>query len=209
MIARVRGRIAQLGEDHVVVDTGGEAGGVGYLVHCAANTLGRLPGLGLAVELRIVTQVREDSITLYGFETAVEEQWFRILQGIQGVGARLALALLSVLEPDAIARAIAAQDAKALTRANGVGPRLAARIVSELKDRVAKLGPVSTTAAAPASRPAAAEERGPIEDALKALEQLGYGRSEAFAVVVRVADELGEGAKLEQILAQSLKALGR
>jgi Holliday junction DNA helicase RuvA len=209
MIARLRGRVAQAGEDHIVVDTGGDIGGVGYLVHCAAKTLGRLPALGQPVELRIVTQVREDSITLYGFETAVEEQWFRILQGIQGVGARLALALLSVLEPDAIARAIAAQDAKALTLANGVGPRLAARIVSELKDRVARLGPVSTTAAAPTGRPAPAVEQGPTEDALKALEQLGYGRSEAFAVVVRVVDELGENATLEQVLAQSLKALGR
>jgi Holliday junction DNA helicase RuvA len=208
MIARLRGRIAQLGEDHVVVDTGGELGGVGYLVQCATKTLGRLPSVGQKVELRIVTQVREDSITLYGFETALEEQWFRILQGIQGVGARLALAVLSVLEPDAIARAIAAQDAKALTRAAGVGPRLAARIVSELKDRVAKLGPVS--APPPGRAPAApAAPAGPVEDALTALEQLGYGRSEAYAVVARVAGELGDGLTLEQLLAQSLKALGR
>ena len=211
MIARLRGRIAQLGEDHVVVDTGGERGGVGYLVQCATKTLGRLPPLGQPVELRIVTQVREDSITLYGFETALEEQWFRILQNIQGVGARLALAVLSVLEPDAIARAIAAQDAKALTRAAGVGPRLAARIVAELKDRVARLGPVPV-AAAPKSgvpRPAAAPASGPVEDALTALEQLGYGRSEAYAVVARVAGELGDTLTLEQLLAQSLKALGR
>ncbi len=211
MIARLRGRVAQLGEDHVVVDTGGETGGVGYLVHCATKTLGRLPATGQQVRLRIVTQVREDSITLYGFETALEEQWFRMLQGIQGVGARLALALLSVLEPDAIARAIAAQDAKALTRAAGVGPRLAARIVAELKDRVARLGAVSPSLAQPAGagRPAAAPAAGPVEDALTALEQLGYGRSEAFAVVARVAGELGDGLTLEQLLALSLKALGR
>jgi holliday junction DNA helicase RuvA len=210
MIARLRGRIAQLGEDHVVVDTGGERGGVGYLVQCATKTLGRLPPLGQPVELRIVTQVREDSITLYGFETALEEQWFRILQNIQGVGARLALAVLSVLEPDAIARAIAAQDAKALTRAAGVGPRLAARIVAELKDRVARLGPVPVAAAAPGRAPSGpAAPAGPVEDALTALEQLGYGRSEAYAVVARVAGELGDGVTLEQLLAQSLKALGR
>jgi Holliday junction DNA helicase RuvA len=211
MIARLRGRIAQTGEDHVVVDTGGELGGVGYLVHCATRTLGRLPSSGQPVELRIVTQVREDSITLYGFETALEEQWFRILQGIQGVGARLALALLSVLEPEAIARAVAAQDAKALTRAAGVGPRLAARIVSELKDRVARLGPVSTpSAAATASgRMAVAPASGPIDDALQALEQLGYGRSEAYAVVARIAGELGDDVTLERLLAGSLKALGR
>jgi holliday junction DNA helicase RuvA len=197
MIARLRGRIAQLGEDHVVVDTGGERGGVGYLVQCATKTLGRLPPLGQPVELRIVTQVREDSITLYGFETALEEQWFRILQNIQGVGARLALAVLSVLEPDAIARAIAAQDAKALTRAAGVGPRLAARIVAELKDRVARLGPVPVAAAAPGRAPSGpAAPAGPVEDALTALEQLGYGRSEAYAVVARVAGELGDGVPL-------------
>jgi len=213
MIALLRGRLAAIGEDHLVVDTGGELGGVGYLVQCAATTLHRLPPLGERVQLRIVTQVREDSITLYGFETADEEQWFRILQNIQGVGARLALAVLSVLEPAAIARAIAAQDAKALTRASGVGPRLAARIVSELKDRVAKLGlPVATAGrASPAAAGGAAAPvaGGPIEDALMALEQLGYGRSEAFAVVSRVAGELGDGATLEALLAQSLKAMGR
>jgi holliday junction DNA helicase RuvA len=211
MIARLRGRIAEAGDDHVVVDTGETTGGVGYLVQCAAKTLARLPAPGQPVELRIVTQVREDSITLYGFETALEEQWFRILQGIQGVGARLALALLSVLEPDAIARAIAAQDARALTRASGVGPRLAARIVSELKDRVAKLVP--TAGAAPlratAGTAAGSAPAGPIEDALQALEQLGYGRSEAYAVVARVAGEFGDGVTLEALLTQSLKVLGR
>lgn len=205
MIARLRGRLAETGEDHVVVD----ASGVGYLVQCAAKTLARLPAPGELVELRIVTQVREDSITLYGFASPLEEQWFRILQGIQGVGARLALALLSVLEPDAIARAIAAQDARTLTRASGVGPRLAARIVSELKDRVAKLVPAAGAAPVRATTGAAAVPAGPVEDALQALEQLGYGRSEAFAVVARVAGELGEGATLEALLTQSLKALGK
>jgi holliday junction DNA helicase RuvA len=211
MIARLRGRIAEAGDDHVVVDTGEATGGVGYLVQCAAKTLARLPAPGQPVELRIVTQVREDSITLYGFETALEEQWFRILQGIQGVGARLALALLSVLEPDAIARAIAAQDARALTRAAGVGPRLATRIVSELKDRVAKMVPAAGSAPlrATAGTAAVSAPPGPVEDALQALEQLGYGRSEAYAVVARVAGELGERATLEQLLTQSLKALGR
>lgn len=212
MIARLRGRLAEAGDDHVVVDTGEAAGGVGYLVQCAAKTLARLPAPGQPVELRIVTQVREDSITLYGFETVLEEQWFRILQGIQGVGARLALALLSVLEPDAIARAIAAKDAKALTRAAGVGPRLAARIVSELEGRVAKMAPASgaapvraTAGAAPATPPAT----GMIEDALAALEQLGYGRSEAYAVVARIAGESDAAATLEELLTQSLKALGK
>jgi Holliday junction DNA helicase RuvA len=205
MIARLRGRVAEAGDDHVVVD----ASGVGYLVQCAAKTLARLPAPGEAVELRIVTQVREDSITLYGFETPLEEQWFRLLQGIQGVGARLALALLSVLEPDAIARAIAARDSRALTRAAGVGPRLAARIVSELENRVAKLAPTAGARASRAGTAAAPAPTGAVEDALAALEQLGYGRSEAFAVVARVAGDIGTAATVEDILTHSLKALGK
>ncbi|HRY23308.1 MAG: Holliday junction branch migration protein RuvA [Geminicoccaceae bacterium] len=207
MIALLRGRIAAQGEDHVVIDTGGEAGGVGYLVQCAGKTLHRLPPTGQRAELRIITQVREDSITLYGFLTPVEEQWFRILQGIQGVGARLALAVLSVLEPEEIGRAIAAQDARALTRAAGVGPKLAGRIVAELKDRVAKLP--AALAIGGAARPAPAPAGGVVEDALAALQNLGYGRSEAYAVVARVQNELGIDATLEQLLAASLKGLAR
>ncbi|MCB1834879.1 MAG: Holliday junction branch migration protein RuvA, partial [Geminicoccaceae bacterium] len=106
MIALLRGRIAEIGEDHLIVD----AGGVGYLVHCPARTLQRLPSAGAAVELRIVTQVREDSITLYGFNDPAEQRWFRILQNIQGVGARLALAILSVSGPDELTQAVSAQD---------------------------------------------------------------------------------------------------
>lgn len=209
MIALLRGRIAAQGEDHVVIDTGGEAGGVGYLVQCAGKTLHRLPPTGQRAELRIITQVREDSITLYGFLTPVEEQWFRILQGIQGVGARLALALLTVLEPEEIGRAIAAQDARALTRAAGVGPKLAGRIVAELKDRVAKLPTALAIGGAAPPPSAAAPAGGVVEDALAALQNLGYGRSEAFAVVARVQNELGTDATLEQLLAASLKGLAR
>ncbi len=187
MIALLRGRIAAQGEDHVVIDTGGEAGGVGYLVQCAGKTLHRLPPAGQRAELRIITQVREDSITLYGFLTPVEEQWFRILQGIQG--------------------AIAAQDARALTRAAGVGPKLAGRIVAELKDRVAKLP--AALAIGGAATPTPAPAGGVVEDALAALQNLGYGRSEAFAVVARVQNELGVDATLEQLLAASLKGLAR
>ena len=207
MIALLRGRIAAQGEDHVVIDTGGEAGGVGYLVQCAGKTLHRLPPTGQRAELRIITQVREDSITLYGFLTPVEEQWFRILQGIQGVGARLALAVLSVLAVEEFGRAIAAQDARALTRAAGVGPKLAGRIVAELKDRVAKLP--AALAIGGAARPAPAPAGGVVEDALAALQNLGYGRSEAYAVVARVQNELGIDATLEQLLAASLKGLAR
>ncbi len=208
MIALLRGRVALLGEDHVVIDTGGEGGGVGYVVQCAGRTLRRLPPLGQPAELRIVTQVREDSITLFGFTTPVEEEWFRLLQGIQGVGARLALALLSVLEPEEIGRAIAAQDARALTRASGVGPRLAGRITAELKDRVAKL-PGVPAASGGGAAPAPVPVGGIVEDALAALQNLGYGRSEAYAVVARARTELGGDATLEQLLARSLKGLAR
>ena len=132
MIARLRGRLDSLGEDHAVVDVGG----VGYLVACSARTLAGLPGTGEAVDLHVETQLRAESITLYGFRDPAERAWFRLLQTVQGVGARVALGVLSVLTPDQLARAVAAQDKAALTRASGVGPRLASRIVAELKDRL-------------------------------------------------------------------------
>ncbi len=132
MIARLRGRVDSVGEDHAVVDVGG----VGYLVACSARTLGALPGAGEAVDLHVETQVRAESITLYGFRDPTERAWFRLLQTVQGVGARVALGVLSVLTPETLARAVAAQDKAALTRASGVGPRLASRIVAELKDRL-------------------------------------------------------------------------
>jgi Holliday junction DNA helicase RuvA len=135
MIARLRGRLDSRGEDHVVIDVGG----VGYLVMCSVRTLAALPGAGEAVDLHVDTQVRAESITLYGFREPAERVWFRLLQTVQGVGARVALGLLSVLAPDELARAIAAQDKKALSRASGVGPRRAARIASELRERLVDL----------------------------------------------------------------------
>ncbi|RME63240.1 MAG: Holliday junction branch migration protein RuvA, partial [Alphaproteobacteria bacterium] len=144
MIAKLSGLLDSVGADWAIVDVGG----VGYLVYCSAKTLAGLPAPGARVALAIETHVREDHIHLYGFSGMRELAWFRMLQGVQGVGARVALAILSVLGPDQLGVAIAAQDAKAVARASGVGPKLAARIVNELKDKAAKLalGP----AAAPA-----------------------------------------------------------
>ncbi len=199
MIALLRGRVAHLGEDHAVLDVGG----VGYLVHCPNRVLARLPR-DEAVELKVVTQVREDAITLYGFLEPGEQAWFKLLQNIQGVGARLALAILGTLPPDEIAHAVSAGDRAPLTRAPGVGAKLAARIVSELQSRVGNLPAVPTIAGGfgpPAGDPAG--------DALVALVGLGYGRSEAYTALAKVQDRLGEEAKLDGLIRESLKELAR
>ncbi|MCB1885566.1 MAG: Holliday junction branch migration protein RuvA [Geminicoccaceae bacterium] len=201
MIALLRGRVAHIAEDSVVLDVNG----VGYLVHCPARVLGRLPRNGDAVELRVVTQVREDAITLYGFLDASEQAWFRLLQGIQGVGARSALAILGVLGPDEIAQAVTAGDRTALTRAPGIGARIGTRIVSELKERVGGLPAVQPMVMAP-GRSGGGDPGG---DALSALVQLGYGRSEAYAAVAKVQERLGDAAKLDALIRDSLKELAR
>jgi Holliday junction DNA helicase RuvA len=132
MIARLSGVLDQIGGDGVVVDVGG----VGYLVFCSGRTIGRLPPAGGAVRLLVETHVREDHIHLYGFADAAERDGFRLLTTVQGVGARLALAILSAVAPDQLVLAVAAQDRAALTRADGVGPKLAQRIVNELRDKI-------------------------------------------------------------------------
>ena len=181
MIAFLRGRVIAMHEDAVVLDVGG----VGYLVHCAPRTMAELSGHGEAVELHVETQVREDSITLFGFLDQAECRWFRLLQGIQGVGARTALAILGTLAPDQLVAAIAAQDRTALARASGVGPKLAARIVAELKERIGALPVTAARMGGPVgSIPTAS---GPAEDAVSALVNLGYGRAEAFTAVARAA----------------------
>jgi Holliday junction DNA helicase RuvA len=199
MIALLRGTVAGIGEDWAVVDVGG----VGYLVICAASTLQRLPRQGQPVELHTEMQMREDGITLYGFLEPADRVWFRMLQSVQGVGARVALSLLGVLRPQELATAVALGDKAALTRAAGVGTRLAARIAAELKDRVGGL-PVATGAAAPV---AAAQASGPVEDALSALVNLGYGRSDAFTALARVQGRLGEDARVDQLIREGLKEL--
>ncbi|HLT01343.1 MAG TPA: Holliday junction branch migration protein RuvA [Geminicoccaceae bacterium] len=201
MIARLRGRLDAVEDGHAVIDVGG----VGYLVACSARTLANLPRPGEAVDLLIETQVRDDAITLYGFPSAAERRWFRLLQTVQGVGARVALGILAVLGPDELARAVAAQDKPALARANGVGPRLAGRIASELRER---LGELPGIVGAPASPPITALG-GPAADAVSALVNLGYGRSDAHAAIAKAAAALGEGAPLEALIRTGLQELAR
>jgi len=199
VIARLRGNVLEIAEDSLVVDVRG----VGYLVHASPRVLREVPAVGGAVDLVVETLVREDAIQLVGFTTLAEKRLFRLLQGIQGVGTRLALAILGVLEPAAFERAVAAKDKAALTRAPGVGPRLAQRIVAELEGRV---GGLATGADRPADAPASA--RGPVEETVTALAQLGYARSEAHAAAQQAVGELGDGADLATVLRRALQILG-
>jgi Holliday junction DNA helicase RuvA len=203
--------VEQVGEDSAVIDVGG----VGYLVFCSSRTLAALPRPGEAASLRIETHVREDHIHLYGFATESERAWFRLLCTVQGVGARIALAILSVLAPAEIAHAIAAQDRAAIGRANGVGPKLAGRVVTELKDKVGDiaLGPEARLAAVGKGKGGkGAEDAGEdriVSDAVSALVNLGYGRTEAYGAVIESLRELGEGARVETLIRAGLARLGQ
>ncbi|MDP6473657.1 MAG: Holliday junction branch migration protein RuvA, partial [Alphaproteobacteria bacterium] len=143
MIAKLSGRLDSTGEGWAVIDVGG----VGYLVFCAGRTLAALPGNGAAISLEIETVVREDQFTLYGFLDGHEREWFRLLRRVQSVGAKMALAILGLLSPDELSLAIAARDRAALTRVSGVGPKLAERLITELKDK-APAGGMSVALAA-------------------------------------------------------------
>jgi Holliday junction DNA helicase RuvA len=204
MIARLRGLLDSAGADHAVID----CNGVGYLVFCSRRTLGLLGGPGEPVALHIETHVREDHIHLYGFADTAERDWFRILTTVQGVGAKVGLAILSVLSPDQVATAIAAGDKAMLARAEGVGPKLAARIASELKDKVGgiALGP-AVAAFHTGGAAAAPAEAGATADAVSALVNLGYGRAEAFAAVARAGGRLGPEATVSAIIPAALREL--
>ncbi|MFQ5785118.1 MAG: Holliday junction branch migration protein RuvA [Alphaproteobacteria bacterium] len=202
MIARLKGLVDSLGEDHAVVDVGG----VGYLVYCSGRTLARLPEPGAPATLFVETHVREDHIHLYGFAEEAERDWFRLLQTVQGVGARVALAILGVLPPADLVRAIAAQDKAAVSQANGVGGKLAARIVSELREAAGGFAIGAAALTGPAS---ASPDAGPEADAVSALVNLGYRRTEAVAAVVGAARRLGENAAVDALIRDGLKELAR
>lgn len=205
MIGKLTGLVDSIGADSAIIDVGG----VGYVVHASGKTLARLGARGTAASLLIDTHVREDAISLFGFAETVERDWFRALLNIQGVGAKVALSILSVLAPDELARAIAAQDKAAVARANGVGPKLAQRVVSEMKDKAGgiNLGAVlvnGDVAAAPAN---AAD--GPMNDAVSALVNLGYRRAEAYGAVAKVMQKQGAAAPLNDLIVQGLKELAQ
>jgi Holliday junction DNA helicase RuvA len=192
MIARLTGTLAEIAGDSAVIDVGG----VGYLVHLSGKTLGALGPVGGDITVLTELQVREDAWTLFGFGSTAERDSFRALTSIQGVGGKLALAILSTLAPDELARAVAQDDKAMIGRANGVGPKLAARIANELQG---KLGVVSIGGAAPVARGGAAS------DALSALANLGFKPAEASAAVNAAMDELGEGASLDALVRLALR----
>jgi Holliday junction DNA helicase RuvA len=206
MIGRLKGVIDSHGEDFVILDVHG----VGYIVHCSARTLQGLPPKGEAAALAIETQVREDSIKLFGFSSDVERDWFRLLQSVQGVGAKVALAVQSILGPAELATAIACQDKAAFARAPGVGPRLAARITAELKDKAPVFGAVdSGFAAGEAAGVVAAGASPAVSDAVSALVNLGYGRSQAAVAVAASIRALGEDAPAPALIKRGLKELAQ
>jgi Holliday junction DNA helicase RuvA len=197
MIAKLSGRLDSSGDGWAVIDVGG----VGYLVFCAGRTLAAMPGDGGAVSLEIETVVREDQFNLYGFLDGREREWFRLLRTVQSVGAKMALAILGLLSPDELALAIAARDKATLTRVSGVGPKLAERMLTELKDK-APVGDMSVSIPG-----AAGGGSSSASDAVSALVNLGYRQSEAFGVVSDAARRLGDEATVGDLIQAGLKEL--
>lgn len=210
MIARLKGLLDEVGLDWIVIDVGG----VGYQVFCPARVITALPGLGEPVSLHIETHVREDHIHLFGFASARERECFRMLTTVQGVGAKVGLGILGTLSVDDLTTAIVAEDKALLTRADGVGPRLAARLMTELKDKILSLNgaftpSLSTTAPAVAGADDAAGGVAVSADAVSALVNLGYGRAEAYSAVSRAAQALGDASDLDRIIPAALKELSQ
>jgi Holliday junction DNA helicase RuvA len=199
VIAKLTGRIEALEADRCVVDVNG----VGYLVQASTRTLASLPA-GAAASLLIETQVREDAIVLYGFFESAERDWFRLLTTVQGVGAKVALNILSALSPRELIAAIQAGDRGSLTRAAGVGAKLAIRLLTELRDKAGAM-PAGTGFSPMLPVPAGGVEA----DALSALVNLGYRRAEAQAAVARALARLGEDAALDALIRDGLKELAR
>ena len=205
MIGKLTGTIDSVGEDFAILDVHG----VGYLVHCSARTLQELPAVGEAVALAIETHVREDQIRLFGFLSGGEREWFRLLQTVQGVGTKVALAILSTLKPADLATAIAMRDKAVITRAPGVGQKVAERIVTELKDKAPALTMVD---------PAVVRMSGAVDDkraprpvmyAVSALVTLGYGQPQAMAAIAAAVRDAGEGADTARLIRLGLKELGK
>ncbi len=204
MIGKLKGTIEEIGEDYVLVDVHG----VCYVAYCSARTLSKLGSVGEACILFIETYVREDQIRLFGFMTALEREWFNIVQTVQGVGAKVALALLSTLTPAELANAIALQDRAAVSRAPGVGPKVAMRIVTELKNKAPAF-------AGDAANIGLKQELGdgvaaaPVADAVSALTNLGYSRDQAANAVAAAMKSAGEGADSAKLIRFGLKELSR
>jgi Holliday junction DNA helicase RuvA len=204
MIGKLKGVVDSVEEEALILDVNG----VGYLVSASARTLRAIPAVGEPTELLIETHVREDAIRLYGFLTASEREWFRLLQSVQGVGAKVALGILGALSAEALSTAVARQDKAMMARAPGVGPKLAARLVLELKDKAPAL------TAADFAHVEAGFERPPklakaAEDAVLALVGLGYGQPQAAAAVARISSQLGPSAETAALIRAGLKELAQ
>ena len=205
MIGKLKGVIDSYAEDSVIVDVGG----VGYVVHCSARTLQALPAVGEAVTLAIETHVREDQIRLFGFLSDVEREWFRLLQTVQGVGTRVALSVLSTLKPGDLASAVATRDKALIARAPGVGPKVAERIVTELKDKApafASLDPAVVRLSGAMDERRAPQ---PVADAVSALVNLGYGEPQALAAIAAAVRSAGEAADVAKLIRLGLKELAK
>lgn len=195
MIAKLTGRLDSSGAGHAVIDVGG----VGYLVEASARTLDALGPVGGEVTIHTEMLVGEDFLRLLGFAKAEERDWFRLLTSVQGVGAKVALAILSALEIGDLQRALASGDSAMIARANGVGPKLAQRITHELKDKAGALGGIV------GSNPALSATSGPLGDAVTALTGLGFKPGEASAAVAAASEELGADASLDALVRVALK----
>ena len=203
MIGKLKGVIDSYGEDFIVLDVNG----VGYVVQCSTRTLQHLPRAGEAAALAIETQVREDAIRLFGFASDAERDWFRLLQSVQGVGAKVALAILGILGPSELANALGTQDKAMVARAPGVGPKLAARIVAELKDKAPVFGHVDPAVARLSGEDDAKSAPRPVQDAISALVNLGYGRPQAAVAIAASVKALGETAETGALIRRGLKEL--
>ena len=205
MIGKLKGIIDSYGEDHIIVDVNG----VGYVVHCSARTLQALPAQGEPVALAIETHVREDQIRLFGFLSDVEREWFRLLQTVQGVGTKVALSILSTLRPADLASAIALRDKAMIARSPGVGPKVAERIVTELKDKAPKYADIDPAVVRLAGAVDDNRAPRPVADAVSALVNLGYGQPQAAAAIAAAAREAGEGAETARLIRLGLKELAK
>jgi holliday junction DNA helicase RuvA len=205
MIGKLKGVIDSYGEDYVILDVHG----VGYQVHCPVRTLQHLPAPGEAATLSIETYVREDQIKLFGFASDAEREWFRLLQTVQGVGARVALSVLGTLNPLELANAIATRDKAAVARSPGVGNKVAERIVSELKDKAPAFASVEPGVVHLAGALDEQSAPKPVADAVSALVNLGYGQPQAAAAIAAAARAAGEGADTATLIRQGLKELAK
>ena len=205
MIGKLKGTIDEIGEDHVVLDVHG----VGYVAHCSARTLGRLGSAGEAAVLFIETYVREDQFRLFGFLTALEREWFRLLQSVQGVGSKVALAVLSTLTPGELANAIALQDKTAVSRAPGVGPKVAVRIITELRNTAPAFAGEASASIGLKQEIGEGVASAPVADAVSALTNLGYSRDQAANAIAAALKNGGEGADSAKLIRLGLKELSR